>query len=118
MRRWTWEASTANSPSSWQLMAGIVADLQAGSRVITTAQAAARADPSAWAGPPIREMPTHLGSTQGRSSQAASRQSLPAPPGPVERILIELDVTSKPDLEQAAAIDRGRNYCEAFAAGP
>lgn len=87
-------------------MAGIAADLQAHSRVITTARAAARADPSAWAGPPIREMPTDLDSTQGRSSQAASRQSQFAPPGPVERILIELDVTSKPDLEQAAAIDR------------
>jgi len=87
-------------------VAGIAADLQADSRVITTARAAARADPSAWSGQPIRDRLADFGGTQGRNSEAASRQSQPAPPGPVERILIELDVTSKPDLEHAAAIDK------------
>ena len=94
------------SAEATKAMADIAADLQADSRVLTTARAAARADPSAWAGPPIREMPMDLGGTQERSSQVAVHDAQLAPPGPVERILIELDVTSKPDLEHAAAIDR------------
>ena len=61
-------------------MAGIAADLQADSRVITTARAAACADPSAWAGAPLREMPAEPGGTRGRSSQDASRHSQLAPP--------------------------------------
>jgi len=102
-------------------MAGIAANLQADSRVITTAPAAARADPSAWAGAPVREMPTALDGPHGRNCQAASRDTQLAPPGPVERVLIELDVTSKPDLEQAAALDKAADRLilrAASASGP
>ncbi len=94
------------SAQSTAAMAGIAAALQADSRVIATARAAARADPSAWAGPPIRETPTDVVGTRGRSSQQDSHHLQLAPPGPVERMLIELDVTNRPDLEQAAAIDK------------
>lgn len=87
-------------------MAGIAAHLQADSRVITTARASARADPSAWAGAPIHETLADPGGAQGRSTRADPRDAQLAPPGPVERTLIELEITSKSDLEQAAAIDR------------
>lgn len=87
-------------------MAGIAADLQADSRVITTARAAARTDPSAWAGQPLREPSAETSCGRGRGYFTAPRQLQPAPPSPVERTLIELKVTSKPDLEQAAAIDK------------
>ena len=102
----SYDQALQRSTEATAAMAGIAADLQADSRVITTARAAARADPNAWAGAPIREMPADLAGSHGRSSQTASRDPQLAPPGPVERILIELDVASKPDLEQAAAIDR------------
>jgi len=102
----SYDQALQTSTEATAAMAGIVAYLQADSRVITTARAAARADPSAWAGAPIREMPTDLGGSHGRSSQAGSRDPQMVPPGPVERVLIELDITSKPDLEQAAAIDK------------
>jgi len=102
----SYDQALQTSTEATAAMAGVAADLQADSRVITTARAAARADPSAWAGAPIREMPMDLGGAHGRSFHVTSRDPQPVPPGPVERILIELDVTSKPDLEQAAAIDK------------
>jgi hypothetical protein len=87
-------------------MARVAAETQADSRVLTTARAATRGDPSAWAGQPLREPSSDLGRNQRRGSLTATRHPQLASPGPVERTLIELDVSSKPDLEQAAAIDK------------
>lgn len=87
-------------------MAQVAAEMQADSRVLTTARAATRGDPSAWAGQPLHELSADLGRTQRRESPGATRHPQLAPPGPVERALLSLEVTSKPDLEQAAAIDK------------
>jgi hypothetical protein len=92
------------SQEATEAMAVVAAEVQADSQLITSARAAARHDSSAWAGPPVRDLDR---SREDVSLRAARRPRLqPVPPGPVERTLIELDVTSKPDLEQAAAIDK------------
>jgi hypothetical protein len=85
-------------------MAVVAVEVQAESRVITSARAAARRDSSAWAGPPLGELGRSRGDVSLRAARGPRLQ--PLPPGPVERTLIELDVTSEPDLEQAAAIDK------------
>lgn len=89
-------------------MAKIAADVQTDSRLITSARAAAQRDPSAWSGIPLHEVSAELGSGQEVAVRSLARrpQVRPALPGPVERLLIELNVTSTPDLEQAAAIDK------------
>jgi hypothetical protein len=100
----SYTAALQASGKATAAMASVAAEVQADSEVITFARAAARRDSSAWAGPPLSGMGR---AHEGLSLRAARRRDLqPAPPGPVERTLIELDVTSKPDLDQAAAIDK------------
>jgi hypothetical protein len=87
-------------------MAQVAAEMQADSRVLTIARAATRGDPSAWAGRPIRDMTPDLGRSREHGSPVATRHPKLAPPGPVERTLLELEISNKPDLQQAAAIDK------------
>jgi hypothetical protein len=86
-------------------IADVAAEMQTVSRVLTTARAAARGDPIAWAGAPIHEKSLEPSRSQTRALTVTCRPRLAAP-GPVERALLELEVTSKPDLERAAAIDK------------
>ena len=64
------------------------------SRVLTTARTVAV--PSQAAAPGRRGLP----------AASPPRPAQPVPPGPVERILIDLDITSPADLEEAGAIDK------------
>jgi hypothetical protein len=84
----------------------LAAEVRADSRVLTTARAAACRSPSAWAGRPLHPASAELGRDRHGAAITAAQHPQLLPPGPVERILIELDVRSTSDLEQAAAIDR------------
>jgi anti-sigma regulatory factor (Ser/Thr protein kinase) len=76
-------------------VASIAGNLKAPSRVLTTARAVAMTSP---ADPlPARNQPAAARPAPGRPHLV--------PPGPVERILLDLDVTNPADLAQAAAID-------------
>jgi hypothetical protein len=84
----------------------LTAEVQADSRVLTTARAAASRVPSAWAGRSLHPASADLCRDHQAAAITGGRHPQLVPPGPVERILIELDVSSTSDLEQAAAIDR------------
>jgi hypothetical protein len=62
--------------------------------------------PSAWAGRSLHPASADLGRDHQAAAIPAARHPQLLPPGPVEWILIEFDVASTSDLDQAAAIDR------------
>ena len=75
-------------------VAGIAARVQAPSHVLTTgrAAAAAKSGDSRSSGWP-------------RAAAPADRERLPVPPGPVERILLDLNVVDQAALREAAILD-------------
>lgn len=86
----------------------IAADVKAPSRVLTTYRAVLRTKhDAAVSAPGLTTTPEAV--PDARLATSASRladfQTQSLPPGPVERILLDLDVTSRSDLNQAIALD-------------
>jgi hypothetical protein len=99
------QASTAAT----DVIAELAADVKAPSQMLTAYRAATAAGLGASAeGSPSGQLMTAAPDTDGehRTGAVPGRRPLqPMPPGPVERILLDLDITSPDDLKKAAALD-------------
>jgi len=85
----------ATSDQATQRIAEAAATVRAPSQILTTAQNANRP-----------RSPDHQARNRGPTpAPTARRPAIPAPPGPVERILLDLDVTSPAMLNRASALD-------------
>jgi hypothetical protein len=89
-------------------IAEIAAQVKAPSQVLTTLREVVHASPVALADrlpSQPRWNPARPGRERRPRGDPSGRCRKPMPPGPVERILLDLDVADKADLEQAAALD-------------
>lgn len=89
-------------------VAELAADVKAPSQLLTAYRAAIGASLSGSPKESRSGSPrVTVASADWQRSNAAPRRQLsqPMPPGPVERILLDLDVTSADDLKKAAALD-------------
>jgi hypothetical protein len=85
-------------------VAEVAAEIGGPSHILSTLRQVARHGERASARHGLRSATT-TGSRDASGSRAGLSSPMPPPPGPVERILLDLNIADRADLDQAAALD-------------